>query len=337
MSQKRLFSAIMLTIVWLLFVVLLSGCGATDENAHGATNGAIEQNSESHQTEEATPSQPAEEISAVELPEIDIPTAPGTAVAGNDQAVVDFSNMQDGYIMAKYIEDTDMQIRMLITVPDGITYTYTLIPGRDFEVFPLSGGDGTYEIGVYKQAEDGRYSTVLTTTIDVELVDEFAPFLRPNQFVNFDRYSDVVRKAAELTYGLEADDFMGRVEAIYQFVVSNIEYDIELAETVQTGYIPDVDEVLRRGKGICFDYAALMTAMLRSQGVPTKLVIGYTGELYHAWISVYSAESGWIDGAIFFDGHDWQLVDPTVAASVSSTSLMDFIGDGTNYTAKFFH
>ncbi len=33
-----------------------------------------------------------------------------------------------------------------------------------------------------------------------------------------------------------------------------------------------------------------MTAMLRSQGIPTKLEIGYSGEAYHAWIST------WIDG-----------------------------------------
>ena len=48
-------------------------------------------------------------------------------------------------------------------------------------------------------------------------------------------------------------------------------------------------------KGICFDYAALMTAMLRSQGIPTKLEIGYSGEVYHAWISTYIDEIGWVD------------------------------------------
>ena len=41
--------------------------------------------------------------------------------------------------------------------------------------------------------------------------------------------------------------------------------------------LPSVDETLKTKKGICFDYAALMTAMLRSQGIPTKLEIGYQG------------------------------------------------------------
>ena len=34
----------------------------------------------------------------------------------------------------------------------------------------------------------------------------------------------------------------------------------------------DVDVILQEQKGICFDYAALMTAMLRSSGIPTVLI-----------------------------------------------------------------
>jgi transglutaminase-like putative cysteine protease len=119
------------------------------------------------------------------------------------------------------------------------------------------------------------------------------------------------------------------VERIFNFVTENIEYDFELAETVRSGYIPDVDLILERGKGICFDYAALMTAMLRSQGIPTKLVIGYVGELRHAWISVHTEEAGWINNIIRFEGN-WRILDPTFAASSNQ------IGD-ENYNATHFH
>ena len=57
-------------------------------------------------------------------------------------------------------------------------------------------------------------------------------------------------------------------------MVNNITYDTELAETVKSGYLPVLDKVLESKKGICFDYAALMTGMLRSQSVPCKLVVG---------------------------------------------------------------
>ena len=93
---------------------------------------------------------------------------------------------------------------------------------------------------------------------------------------------------------------------------------------------------LAQKKGICFDYAALMTAMLRSQDIPTKLVVGYTGSLYHAWINVFLEGQGWVDNVIYFDGHDWKLMDPTFASSgKQSKEIMQYIGNGGNYKAKY--
>jgi len=115
-------------------------------------------------------------------------------------------------------------------------------------------------------------------------------------------------------------------------------YDRELARTVKSGYVPVLDTVLEKKSGICFDYASLMTGMLRSQGVPCKLVVGYAGKTYHAWISVYTEASGWVDGAVFFDGKTWQRMDPTFASSgKGSAAILQYIGDGSNYTAKYFY
>jgi len=315
---------------------MVSGCGIIgfDLNDDSIGSGSSQQPQPSH-TEQEMPSTETLANAVVVLPEILVPTASGVAVEENGEAVIDFSNKQDGYIMAKYLEPTDLKVKLLIMGPDGVQYTYAIHTGRDFEVFPLSSGNGTYEVGVFKQVEGTRYAMVLSTTIDVTLVDEFAPFLRPNQFVNFDQNSNAVLKAAELTAG--KIEFMDRVSAIYHYVITHIIYDIELAETVQNDYLPDVDRILASGKGICFDYAALMSAMLRSQGIPTKLVIGYAGEQYHAWISVYCKEDGWLDNVIHFDGHNWELVDPTFAASGSASNVAQYIGDGQNYTVLFVH
>ena len=84
-----------------------------------------------------------------------------------------------------------------------------------------------------------------------------------------------------------------------------------------------------------------MTGMLRSLGVPCKLVTGYVpvgsgATAYHAWISVWSKETGWVDSAIYFDGTNWQRMDPTFASSSnSSASIMKYIGDGSNYSVKY--
>ena len=79
-----------------------------------------------------------------------------------------------------------------------------------------------------------------------------------------------------------------------------------------------------------------MAGMLRSQGVPCKLITGYvdTGA-YHAWISVWTEEQGWVDGAIYFDGTTWHRMDPTFASNGKGVaSITRYIGDGSNYKVK---
>ena len=267
------------------------------------------------------------------IPEIPVASAPGINAAENKKAVVDYSNASAGYVMAKFIEKIKLQARVLITVPDETQYIYMLIPGGDFEVLPLSGGDGEYMIEVLEEVEDMLYAHVLTVKIDVTLDNEFAPFLRPNQYVNYSRDSAVVRKAAGLTEGI--DDAMEKIEAVYNFVITNIIYDEYIAAIVQSGYIPDVDAVLESGRGICFDFAAVMTAMLRSQSIPTRMVLGYTGNAYHAWISVFSEDTGWVDNMIFFDGANWKIMDPTFAAGYQSGEIMEYISNPENYNAMY--
>ena len=272
-----------------------------------------------------------------------MPEAAGTKVDSNSKAIIDYSNSSDGYVMLKWLTQTSNQIRVQITRESNeaeVTYTYTIWPNGNFEVFPLSDGNGKYAINVWEQTQGDRYSLAHGTVINVTLKDEFAPFLRPNQFVNFDKDSGVVKRASEI---VSRDyDLIKKVSVVYGFVIGYLSYDRDFANAVirgeKKGYIPDLDEVLDRGKGICFDYASLMAAMLRSQGVPTKLVIGFAGEVRHAWINVYSEETGWIDRVVFFDGENWTLMDPTFASTASNAaSLQQFIGDGSNYTVLTLH
>lgn len=78
-----------------------------------------------------------------------------------------------------------------------------------------------------------------------------------------------------------------------------------------------------------------MSAMLRSQGIPTKLEVGYVGEVYHAWISCYVDEIGWVDNIIEFDGKNWSLIDPTLGANNKKSDVKKYIGNGHNYLVKY--
>ncbi len=264
-----------------------------------------------------------------------VPVASGKIVYQGGGAVIDASSTVEGYVMIKYTGGT-AKLKVLVTGPSGVQYTYNLTASGNYETFPLSDGSGSYKIGVYKNVSGTKYTALLSRQLSVTLTDEFAPFLRPNQYVNYTAESKTVAKAAELT--AEETEMLDKVDAVYTYVINNFSYDKEKAKTVKSGYLPDVDAVLAAGKGICFDYSAVMTAMLRSQGIPTKLVVGYAGKAYHSWINVYSEDTGWVEGVIFFDGTTWKLMDPTFASSgKSSDSIMNYIGDGSNYTAKYLY
>lgn len=261
--------------------------------------------------------------------------ASGVLMEQNARVVLDWSNTADGYIMIRYLGDNG-KVKVKTYGPTGSDYTYNLSLDGEYDVFPLSDGSGMYSVGVYENVSGNSYSTAFYYCMEAALKDEFAPFLLPNKYVDFTSDSLVAEIAAQITAASESA--LDKINAIYEYTISNISYDYELAENVQSGYVPDVDAVLENGEGICFDYAALMTAMLRSVGIPTKLVVGYTGDLYHAWINTYTEESGWVEASIYFDGSQWKLMDPTFAANAgSSQEILEYIGNGANYTAKYLY
>ena len=265
-------------------------------------------------------------------PQVLVPEAPGTSLMGNSSIEIDVSNISQGYLMARYVGN-GAKVKFFIETPDQVRYTYDLPASQSYAALPLTAGNGIYTLDVREHVEGDLYSNLYMDTIDVSIDNEFSPFLYPNQYTWFTQDSQTVSKASDLTRGVK--NGLEAVGAVYDFVITNISYDEEKARTVESGYLPDVDATLESGKGICFDYAALMTAMLRSQGIPTKLEIGYSGEVYHAWISTWLKEKGWVENIIEFDGKNWSLIDPTLAAGNKPSSVKKYIGDGSNYTLMY--
>ena len=261
------------------------------------------------------------------------PEAPGEEVSGNAFASLDSSRTEEGYIQVCYSGEAP-RAKLQLMDPEGTLYIYTLLPGG-FETLPLTGGDGIYSVTVLENAFDNVYAVAYTGELEASQVDEFKPYLYPNQYVWYTEDSKVYALGAELS--AKSRDDLHYVENVYAYVVENVEYDYDLAASIPVDYLPDVDRTLETRKGVCLDYAALMTALLRSQGIPAKLVVGWSGTQYHAWISVYLAETGWVDGVIFFDGINWSRFDPTLAAGNRGTSVKDYVNNNSNYREKLFY
>jgi hypothetical protein len=239
----------------------------------------------------------------------------GADIYTGSKSEIDASDIAKGIVKIKYNKPTSKKLKVIIE-KGSKKYTYDLSNTGEYDVFPLQMGDGRYKISVYENIVNNKYSTKQTLNINVKLNNEHSPFLNANKLVNFTESSKAIEKAKELT--MDKENELEKLDVIYDYIISNIKYDNIKAKNIKSGYLPDIDDTLSTNKGICFDYASIMAAMLRSQLIPAKLVTGYSSHLsvFHAWNEVYIKDKGWIVlNEMYFDGSEWKLMDSTIASN----------------------
>lgn len=208
--------------------------------------------------------------------------------------ILDKSRLEQGVISindkgAKFISPKPLKVMIS---KDGEKYSYDVNENNNF---PLQGGDGEYRIDVLEKVSGKMYKVLSREEVQVVMPDKHAVYLQSIQLIHWDESMEPVKRAAELTAKAKSDQ--EKLTAIYKDVVNRVSYDYEKARTVKSAYIPSIEESYASRQGICYDYASLTAAMLRSVGIPAKLVMGYKADLqeYHAWNEVYLEESGqWV-------------------------------------------
>lgn len=208
------------------------------------------------------------------------PAADGQAVLEDGKLVVDASHAADGYCMVRVDGDGSGRCKLRVQLGKKKVPEYDLTDDGEWTVIPFQLGEGTYTITLFKRASKG-YTTGGKLKVDVELTDENAPFLVPNQYVNYTADTQAVALSDQLCAGLSGD--AEKLEAIRVYIHDNYEYDYDRAKSVKSGTLPDIDYCTTNKMGICQDLAAMTVCMLRVQGIPARLMIGYTGKIYHAW------------------------------------------------------
>ena len=315
-----------------VLVLLLAICGCGD-SVPGGQNGQTNQSRADGQSAQTGQKQDQQkDFNPYQAPAFADSVFHAELAEGNDRAKIDLSQVSQGYVGVS--AQSERRVKLQVIKDDEAAYNYDIPSDGTPVIIPLSGGDGTYSFFVGEHVKEKSYAPLHVTECEVKLQDEFQPFLRPSLYVNYSKDSECVRKAAELAGN--AESALGVVTAVFEYICDNVTYDQEKAATVQTGYLPDLDETLASGKGICFDYAALAAGMLRSQGIPTKIVFGYVspGDIYHAWNMFYTEETGWVSVSYEVKAGDWYRLDTTFSANGADDT---FIGDGSNYVDVYYY
>jgi len=228
----------------------------------------------------------------------------GFAVKNQEISPIDISKSSMGIIGVQYASANDSRLKVMIE-KDNVRYTYNLNNDEMEEYFPLQLQDGIYKISILENTQGNRFRYLLTKSVDVDLYNTNKTFLQSMQLVNWDESMKAIIKAEELTKDLETDG--EKVKAIYEYIINNIKYDYTKIGNLAFDYLPQIDETFTTNKGICYDFASIFAGMLRSIGIPTKLVKGYTENVegYHAWNEVY-LDGKWI---VVDTSYDSQMVE----------------------------
>ncbi len=133
---------------------------------------------------------------------------------------------------------------------------------------------------------------------------EYPPAIR-DRYLQIPTHSDRIAELAHSVARGAASPYE-KATAVLQHLLSNYAYSLEVG-TTSSG--PPIDEFLfTRKTGYCEHYATAMVLMLRSIGIPSRLVTGFLvtewnefGNYYtvrqrdaHAWVEMYYPQSGWI-------------------------------------------
>ena len=242
-------------------------------------------------------------VAIFSLAEVLMPEAPGEKVQKDGKLLVDSSNSADGYIMVKTAQDKKrMKLRISI---GGSALNYDINNEGNFEVFPLQFGRVNYTVTLYRNVEGKKYKEVGQVTVSPKgMEDELRCFLYPNQYVNYTDETECIKVAGDLCKNITSPSEI--YKTVCNYVVSNFSYDFIKSVTVKPGMLPDINECWNKKMGICQDLSAMTCAMLRSQGVPARLMIGTLGSgTPHAWVLAV------------VDGED-KFFDPTAELNASS-------------------
>ncbi|GKU77019.1 transglutaminase family protein [Paenibacillus sp. L3-i20] len=240
------------------------------------------------------------------------------ATSSTSDSWIDTSKLLHGVITITY--PTKPNVKTKIRIEKGKQfYMYNLTNDSTATTFPLQLGNGEYKVMILEHVSEKSYKIKKNVTIKLNLKDEKVVYLNSIQNVNWSSTDESIFLAKQLVKGKKSN--LEKAKVVYDYIISNIDYDYKLAEEVTNDYLPDINRTFLAKKDICYGYAALYAAMLRSLGIPAKLVMGESDyvDVYHAW------------NEVFIDG-EWVIIDTTVdAGNKSNIQKNNFIKESYKY------
>jgi transglutaminase-like putative cysteine protease len=114
-------------------------------------------------------------------------------------------------------------------------------------------------------------------------------------------------KAQEIFEKNSGTTILDLIKANYNFVIEALDYSQEKAkgDNVRFGAL----KALQGAEAVCMEYADLMIALLRSQGIATRAAFGYGNDPLSENLTDSRIGHQWVQ--VWYPGYGWLSVDPT--------------------------
>lgn len=241
------------------------------------------------------------------------------SIYASEYVAIETDNAESGFITIYYNKPLlNKKPNVFIYCNDKL-YLYNIATTETN--LPLQLGDGEYRILIRDYIER-TYQVVAEETLIISGLSEKEVYINSIQMIDYNNNKNIIDEINLLF--TDAKNDKEKCEILYNHIISNYSYSHKKAETIKSGYLPDLHEFTKSKKGICYDFASLFAAVLRSNNIPTKLVMGYRDDnigKYHAWNEVL------IDG-------DWLTIDTTTDAQlVQAGKSVTMVNDGSIFQA----
>ena len=222
----------------------------------------------------------------------------------NGYGTVDWSTAASGYITFTAKGQTR---GFILQGPNG-KQTLCSAAKDDMIKIALVDGAGKYQYAIANHTNGGKsYRVQYKNSFTVQSIDaELAPYLVSTPYGDYENAPDATAKAEELWDSKKTQ--LENIEAIADWV-GDLKYDKSLKQGTLNAYV-NPDSVIEIGGGVCNEMTRLLSAMLRSQGVPAYVQTGHNARgNNHGWVMAWVELSTSVKDGVTSSKGAWVLIE----------------------------
>lgn len=224
----------------------------------------------------------------------------------NSYGTVDWSTAASGYITFTAKGQTRV---FVLQSPNGKQTLCSAAKGDTIKI-ALVDGTGKYQYAIANHTNSGKsYRVQYKNSFTVQSIDaELAPYLVSTPYGDYENAPNATAKAEELWDSKKTQ--LENIEAIAEWV-GDLKYDKSLKQGAVDVYVAP-DSVIENGGGVCNEMSKLLSAMLRSQGVPAYVQTGHNaGGKNHGWVMAWVELSASVKDGVTSSKGAWVLIEAT--------------------------